>query len=324
MLLRMEERSMKVGVIGAGLVGATAAYALVLRGIGREIVLVDLNKARSNAEADDILHAVPFSNPMSVRAGDYADLEGCRVVIISAGVSQKPGESRLQLLERNAAVFHQVVPNVLRHAPDAVLLVATNPVDIMTHLTARFAAEQGLASDRVIGSGTTLDTARFRALLGRNLGVDAQHIHAYVIGEHGDSEVLTWSLVSVGGIPLDEFCRQRSLDMCEKERAEIDRQVRQAAYTIIEGKGATYYGIGSALARIVEAILKDQRAILTICTPVENVAGVADVTISLPSLVGGSGVLSSLPIPLDEEEQRRLHDSAMIVRTALDALEVKS
>lgn len=315
---------MKVGIIGAGLVGSTAAYALVMRGVGREIVLVDLNKERARAEADDILHSVPFSNPMNVWSGDYPELAGCGVVIITAGVNQKPGETRLQLLERNASVFRQVVPNVLRYAPDAVLLVATNPVDVMTHLTARFAVEGGLPASRVIGSGTTLDTARFRALLGRNLGIDAQHIHAYAIGEHGDSEVLTWSLVSVGGIPLEEFCRRRSLDLCGKEREEIDQQVRQAAYRIIEGKGATYYGIGSALARIVEAILKDQRAILTVCTPAADVAGVRDVTVSLPYLIGGQGVLSSLPIPLDENEQQRLHDSATVVRRALDQLEVKS
>ncbi len=313
---------MKIGIIGSGFVGATAAYAITLRGIGREIVLVDLNKERAQAEADDILHAVPFSNPMQVYAGDYSALKDSRIVIITAGVNQKPGESRLQLLERNAAVFRQVVPNVLEYAPQAILLVATNPVDIMTHLAAHFARQQGVASHYVIGSGTTLDTARYRALLGRHFGVDAQHIHGYVVGEHGDSEVITWSMTSIGGIPLDEFCRRSGEELCSETRAQIDQQVRSAAYQIIAGKGATYYGIGSALARISEAILKDQRAILTICTPVDEIAGVKNVTVSLPHLLGGQGVLSSFPMPLVEDEMVKLHDSAMVVRKAIEELGV--
>ncbi|MGE5223654.1 MAG: L-lactate dehydrogenase [Omnitrophica WOR_2 bacterium] len=312
---------MKVGIIGSGLVGATAAYALVMRGIGREIILVDVNKERSTSEAEDILHAVPFSNPMQVYAGDYEDLAGSSIVIITAGANQKPGETRLQLLGRNAAILKQIIPGIIQHAPEAILLVASNPVDILTHLAWQFAKEAGIPSNHIFGSGTTLDTARFRALLGRHLGVDAQHIHGYVIGEHGDSEVLTWSLVSVGGIPLDEFCRRSNVDLCGSSRQEIDRQVRQAAYTIIQGKGATYYGIGSALARIVEAVLKDQRAILTICTPEADVAGVKDVTVSLPHLIGGQGILSIFPLPLDEQEENLLHNSAAIVRKALDEYE---
>ncbi len=312
---------MKIGIIGSGFVGATAAYALVMRGVGREIVLVDLDKQRSHAEAEDILHAVPFSNPMNVRAGDYPDLNGCQVIVITAGAHQKTGESRLQLLNRNAVILRQIIPAALEASPQAVLLMATNPVDAMTHMAAQIAAEKGVQPGKVFGSGTTLDTARFRALLGRELGVDAQHIHGYVIGEHGDSEVLTWSLVSIGGIPLDEFCRMRNMDLCQSARDEIDDQVRKAAYTIIQGKGATYYGIGSALTRIVEAVVKDQRAILTICTPVEEVAGIRHVTVSLPHLVGGQGILSSFPLPLDDREMELLHRSAAVVRGALDELE---
>ena len=187
---------MKVGIVGCGMVGSTSAYALVMSGVGREIVLVDINHERAEAEANDLFHAVPFAHPLTVRAGDYPDLAAARVVVIAGGVSQKPGETRLHLLERNAEVFHQIVPSVLRHAPDAVLLVVSNPVDIMTHLAAHFAAQLGVPHSRVIGSGTTLDTARFRALLGRRFGIDPQHVHAYVIGEHGDSEVLTWSLAA--------------------------------------------------------------------------------------------------------------------------------
>ena len=311
---------MKIGIVGSGAVGSTAAYALVMQGIGREIVLIDRNPERAQAEADDILHGVPFAHPLHVRAGDYSDLAGSRVVIITAGVGQHPGETRLQLLERNAAVFRQVVPSILQHVPDTILLVATNPVDVMTHLAARYAAAFGVPGSRVIGSGTTLDTARFRALLGRHLGVDPQHVHAYVLGEHGDSEVLAWSEVSIGGIPLEEFCVEQGQEVTEVVRREIDDQVRNAAYRIIAGKGATYYGIGSALARIVNVILRDQRSILTVCTPAAAVADVPEVTVSLPNLLGGSGVLSTCLFHLSDTEYTGLRASAEVVRNAISGL----
>ena len=221
------------------------------------------------------------------------------------------------MLERNAAIFRQVVPAVLTHAPQAVLVVATNPVDVMTHLTARFARELGVPADRVLGSGTTLDTARFRVLLGRHLGVDSQHVHAYVIGEHGDSEVLTWSLVTVGGIPLAEFCRQHKIDMGVSVRQKIEYRVRDAAYQIIQGKGATYYGVGAALASIAQTILRDQRSILTVCTPKAQVLEVCDTTISLPHLVGSEGILASFPLPLADSEQAELQASAQVVCDAI-------
>ncbi len=312
---------MKIGIVGTGFVGATAAYAMVMRGVGREIVLVDLNTARAQAEADDIMHAVPFAHPLNVRAGDYGQLDGCKVVVITAGVAQRPGETRLQLLEKNAAILRDIIPKVLDAAPGTVLLVTTNPVDVMTHLAAQIAEGLGVPASRVFGSGTTLDTARFRALLGRRLGVDAHHVHAYVIGEHGDSEVLTWSLVTVGGAPFDEFCQQHNLDIKAGLRENIDQQVRRAAYHIIEGKGATYYGVGSAIARIVDVVLRDQRAILTVCWPVDEVAGVQDVTVSLPFLVGGEGVLERFPFPLNQEEEGKLRASAKIVREAIESLQ---
>jgi len=311
---------MKIGIVGSGMVGASAAYAMVMRGVGREIVLVDKDEKRAMAEADDIYHAVPFAHPMSIRAGSYADLSGARVVIMAAGVSQKPGETRLELLGRNYAVFNAVIPQIVTHAPDAILVVATNPVDVMTHLTARIAAGHGIASGRVFGSGTTLDTARFRALLSRDLGVDTPHIHAYVVGEHGDSEVLAWSQVEVGGLTLDQFCEARGITLDEAERERIDEAVRRAAYRIIEGKGATYYGIGSALARIVQVVLGDQRAIMTICAPADDVAGVSDVTVAMPHILGGEGVLARLPIALDETERAALARSASIVKDAIDSL----
>ena len=313
---------MKIGIVGAGLVGSTAAYAMVMRGIGREVVLVDLNTKRAGAEADDLQHAVPFAGRLNVHEGTYADLTNSRVVIIAAGVNQKPGETRLQLLQRNGDVFRQVVPSVLKYAPQAILLVATNPVDIMTHLTAHFAAQHGVPAGRVIGSGTTLDTARFRTLLGRHFGVDAQHVHAYVVGEHGDSEVLTWSLATIAGLRLDDFCRVHGTALDDSNRAEIDQRVRRAANHIIEGKGATYYGIGSALARITNVLLHDQRAILTVCSPMADVEGVKDVTLALPHLIGGAGTIATIPLPLSDAEHTALAASAATIRSAIDALKL--
>ncbi|MBI5029582.1 MAG: L-lactate dehydrogenase [Chloroflexi bacterium] len=312
---------MKVGIVGSGMVGATAAYALIMRGVGREIILVDVDQTRAHAEADDLSHAVPFASPLRVRVGNYSDLAGCRVVVITAGASQKPGETRLQLLGRNANIFRQIIPSILENAPDAILIVATNPVDALTHLTARLAKAKGIASSRVIGSGTTLDTARFRTLLAEQLGVDAQHVHGYVVGEHGDSEVLTWSLVTVGGIPLDEFCNLQKINLDAPARQDIDQRVRNAAYSIIKGKGFTSYGIGSALARIVQVILQDQRAILTVCTPVGNILGVCDVTVSLPHILGGEGIIATLPMPLNQAEQNALRKSAEVVCAAISSLE---
>lgn len=313
---------MKVGIVGAGQVGSTAAYAMVMRGVGREIVLVDVDAGLAQAQASDILHAVPFSHPLNVVAGNYPDLASSQVVIITAGVAQEPGETRLNLLRRNAQIFEQIIPRVLQNAPEAILLVATNPVDVMTHLTAVQAANHGLPNQRVIGSGTTLDTARFRTLLGQHLGVDPQHVHGYVLGEHGDTEVLTWSLVTVGGVPLEEFCRQWDICIDEEVRSGIAQGVRQAAYSIIEGKGSTHYGIGSALARIVEVILGDQRSLLTVCTPIESVDGIKDITISLPHLVGGEGIVDTilLPLALSEEEQAALRESALTIKQAYQEL----
>ena len=312
---------MKVGIVGSGFVGATAAYAIVMQGVGREVVLVDKNEDRAKAEADDIRHAVPFAHPLEVRAGTYEDLAGSRVVVLCAGVGQKPGETRLKLLQRNAAVFREVVPAVLSHAPDAVLVVATNPVDVMTHLAARVAADCGVPAGRVLGSGTTLDTARFRSLLGAFCGVDAHHVHAYVIGEHGDSEVLTWSLATIAGMPLEAFARLRKIENPDSVRQDIDQKVRRAAYTIIGGKGATYYGIGSALSRIVNVILHDQRSILTVCAPATEVAGVPDVTVALPRIVGGAGILETFSLPLNDQETDLLHKSAQVIHQALVELQ---
>lgn len=314
---------MKVGVVGCGFVGATAAYALVMRGVGREIVLVDKNHDRAVAEAADIAHAVPFAAPLTVRAGEYADLAGARAIIVAAGVNQRPGETRLQLLERNAAVFRDVIPSIVEQAPEAVLVVATNPVDVMTHLTSHFATKLGVPAQRILGSGTTLDTARFRFLLGERLQIDSHHVHAYVIGEHGDSEVLAWSNVAIGGLRLDDYCQLRGLTITADDRQAIDEGVRRAAYRIIQGKNATYYGIGCALARIVDVILHDQRAILTVCARTAECAGVNDVTLALPHVLGGDGIIAPLCLQLADEEQQALGRSAGILRAAIDSLQLQ-
>ena len=314
---------MKIGIVGCGMVGSASAFALVMRVVGREIVLVDLNQARAEAEADDIFHAVPFAHPLTIRAGVYPDLQGASVVVIAAGVAQKPGETRLDLLQRNAAVFAQVIPAILKHAPEAVLVVVSNPVDILTHMAAHFAAKLGVPASRVIGSGTMLDTARFRALVGRHFGVDPQHVHGYVMGEHGDSEVLTWSRASIAGTRLDDFAKLRGQSpLTDADRQEIDTGVRRAAYHIIAGKGSTYYGIGSAVSRLVDVLLHDQRAILSICSRQAEVAGIKDVTLSVPHLVGGRGVVETIPVPLTESEQTALARSARILREVLDSLKL--
>ena len=313
---------MKIGIVGCGMVGSSSAFALVMSGVGREIVLVDVNRARAEAEANDIYHAVPFAHPMAVRAGEYADLDGARVVVIAGGVAQKPGETRLQLLRRNADVFRQIVPSVLRVAPAAVLLIVTNPVDVMTHLAAQIAADFGLPHTRVFGSGTTLDTARFRALIGRHFDVDPQHVHGYVIGEHGDSEVLVWSQATIAGMGLDEFVRVRGTPMTGDERRNIDENVRRAAYQIIAGKGATYFGIASAVTRIVDVLLHDQRAILTVCSRIADVPDCDGLTLALPHIVGGDGVLATIPLALDASEREGLRRSAGTLREAIASLNV--
>lgn len=304
---------MKIGIVGAGMVGSTTAYAMVMQGVASDIVLVDQSEALAKAQAQDIGHAVPFARAVSVRAGDYADLQDAAIVVLACGVSQKPGETRLQLLDRNAAVFAAVIPNVLRYAPGTILLIATNPVDIMTLVATRIS---DLPAARVIGSGTVLDTARFRALLGRHLGVSARSTHAYVLGEHGDSEVLHWSGASVGGLPVERFARQVGRPLTDAVRAEIDDGVRRAAYHIIEGKGATYYGIGGGISRIAQSILGNERSLITVSMTEDTVLGVTGLALSVPRLVGAGGIVETLWPALTPDEEAALEKSA---RTLSDA-----
>lgn len=301
---------MKAGIIGAGMVGSAAAYALALRGGASEVVLVDRNAALARAQAEDIAHAVPFAHPCQIHAGGYDALAGAAVVILAAGVAQKPGESRLSLLARNAEVFAEVTGAVRDAAPDALLLVATNPVDVMTDVARRVS---GLPAARVIGSGTILDSARFRALLGDHLGIAAQSVHAYVLGEHGDSEVLGWSSARAGAVPLAGFADQMGTPLTADVRARIDDAVRRAAYRIIEGKGATWYGIGAGLARIVQAIRDDQCAVLSVSATTPEIQGVADVALSLPRVIGRAGVIATLLPDLDADEATALRASAELL-----------
>jgi L-lactate dehydrogenase len=305
---------MKVGVVGAGMVGSAAANALVLRGAANEVVLIDQNPKRAIAEAEDILHATPFAHITRVRAGDYADLAGAGVVIIAAGVSQRPGETRLELLDRNARVFQDIVPQILRATPEAILVIATNPVDVMTQVATRVS---GVPPARVIGSGTILDTARFRALLGAHLAVSPKSVHAYVLGEHGDSEVLCWSVADVGGIAVEALARQIGRPLDDEAKAGIDRGVRRAAYRIIEGKGATWYGIAGGLTRIVQSIAGDENSALTVSMLTDDVEGVGPIALSLPRIVGRAGVVRTLLPTLDAGERVLLRRSAATIEEAM-------
>ncbi|MGE5515739.1 MAG: L-lactate dehydrogenase [Bacteroidota bacterium] len=308
---------MKVTVVGAGMVGASAAFAMVMRGAASEVVLVDRNRALAEAQAQDILHATPFAYPARVAAGDWEDVAGSGVVVLSAGVSQKPGETRLELLSRNEAVFADIVPRVLAVAPDAVLLVATNPLDVMTAITTRLS---GLPPSRVIGTGTILDTARYRALLGEFLGISPKSVHAWVLGEHGDSEVLCWSSASVGAITVEDLAKQHGRPLTDADRQVIDQGVRGAAYKIIAGKGATWFGIGGGIARIVQAITADERAVLTVSTLTPEVEGVRDVALSLPRVIGRGGAGDALWPALEPAERAALRRSAEILKAAGEGL----
>jgi L-lactate dehydrogenase len=308
---------MKVGIVGAGMVGSAAGYALALRGAASRVVFVDMNADLARAQAEDIAHAVPFASATVVTPGDYDDLAGAGVVILAAGVSQKPGETRLQLLSRNAEVFRTVIGHVRAAAPDAILLVATNPVDIMTDIATRLS---GLPPSRVIGSGTILDTARFRSLLGQHLGVAPQSIHAYVLGEHGDSEVLAWSAARAGAVPIRSFAAQVGAPLTDEVIAGIDDRVRNAAYTIIAGKGATWYGIGAGLARIVRAIAADEQAVFSVSILTAEVEGIREVALSVPRVVGAQGVTAQLFPELDAAEHAALERSARLLKDTSAAL----
>lgn len=315
---------MKIGIIGCGQVGAATGYALVLRAIGTELVMVDANHALAVAQAEDILHATPFAAPIPVRAGEIADLHGAGIVIIAAGAAQKPGETRLDLLKRNADIFSQLIPSILSVAPDAVLLIASNPVDVMTQMVSSIAQKSGIKSpSRIIGSGTILDTARFRALLGAHLGVSSHSVHAYVLGEHGDSEVLHWSGALVGTIPVLNFAAQNNSPITQEIREKIDDGVRRAAYKIIQGKGATWFGIGAGMARLARAVISDENALFTCSAPTLHIlSSERAVSLSCPRIINKNGIVRTLMPELDASEDAALRQSAEILFEAADKIGV--
>jgi L-lactate dehydrogenase len=306
-----------VAVVGAGNVGATFAYALVLNGLVGEIVLIDIDRQRAEGEAMDINHAVPLSNPVRVWAGDYPDCAGADVVVVTAGSAQRPGETRLDLVKRNAEIFADIIPSVTQHNETGLLLIATNPVDVLSYAAWKLS---GFPSRRVVGSGTVLDTARFRYLLSEHLGLDPRNVHAYVVGEHGDSEVPVWSLANVAGMRLREYCRRAQCDVGDDVRDRISHQVRDAAYEVIERKGATYYAVAIALVRIVEAILRDQHTVLSVSNLVPGYYGIDDVYLSLPAVIGREGVEQVVELSLAEEEIAALKKSAAALHNVLDEL----
>ena len=310
-------RPVRVAVVGVGNVGATFAYALLLSGFAAEIVLIDANHAKAEGEAMDLNHAVPFTHPTRVWAGGYEDCAGASVTVLAAGANQKPGETRIDLIKKNAAIWQKIVPEVARRNPQGILLVATNPVDVLTYAAWKLS---GLPAEKVIGSGTILDTARFRYLLSQYFKVDARSVHAYIIGEHGDSEVPVWSSANIAGIRLPQFCQSQGLTYDRQAMEDIFVQTRDAAYRIIERKGATYYAVAAGLMLIVQAILRDQRTVLSVSSLIRDYQGLQDVSLSLPTVIDRRGVENIVRLELDADEVERLRHSAAVLKRTIQSL----
>jgi len=313
-MTKESHKPIRIAVVGAGNVGATFAYALLLSGLAGEIVLIDHNQVKAEGEAMDLRHAVPLSHPTRVWAGDYSDCKGAAITVITAGTSQKPGETRLDLVQRNVAIMQSIIPQVVEHNPNGLLLIASNPVDILSYVSWKLS---GLPSTRVIGSGTILDTARFRAMLSHHIGVDARSVHAYIIGEHGDSEVPVWSLANIAGMNLQDYCRENCRKYDPRLFERIFEDTRNAAYEIIQRKGATFYAIGSGLVRIVEAILRGQDTVLSVSTLVNEYYGINDVYLSIPCVIGQAGIKQPMHLILNETEQAGIRNSARVLHEIL-------
>ena len=297
----------KSAIIGCGNVGATTAYALAQSRFFSEIVLIDTDKKRAQGEADDINHALPFISPMEIYAGDYSDLSDAYIIIITAGASQRPGETRTDLTRKNVRIFESIVRNITIYNRNAIILVVTNPVDILTYVTLKIS---GFPKNKIIGSGTVLDTSRLKYLMGRHLNVDPRNVHSFVIGEHGDSELAVWSSANISGIDLDKFCESCQRDCSKKALYSIFDQVKTSAYRIIENKGATYYAIAESVKRIVSALMLDENAILPISAYLEGEYGIDDVCLGVPCVIGQNGITEILTIPLSESEHDMLCKSA--------------
>lgn len=308
----------KVAIAGAGFVGATSAYAIMNAGTASQIVLLDVDREKLEGQVLDLDHGIMFVPPADIKAGGYEDCSDAEVVVLAAGASQQPGESRLDLLKKNSEVFSDIVPQVLETGFGGTFLVVTNPVDVLTKLTLELS---GFEPRQVIGSGTLLDTARFRYLVGRRCEIAPQNVHAHIIGEHGDSEVAAWSTVNIAGVPFDSYCESCGRPCPAEERESIFGSVKEAAYDIIDKKGATYYAIGLSVRRIVQALLRDERSVLTVSSLVPGLHGVEDVCLSLPSVIDGRGVAFVLRLPLDEAESQALRSSAQIIKDARESLD---
>jgi L-lactate dehydrogenase len=311
-------KSRKVVIVGAGAVGSTFAYALAQKGLADEIDLIDANHDLAEGQVLDLAHGLPYYPPVQVRVGQKKDYADAQVIVITAGAKQAPGESRLALLQRNATIIESIVDEIVAQESQAVIVVTSNPVDILTYVALK---HSGWPKGRVIGSGTVLDSSRFRYLLSQHCGVDVGNVHAYFLGEHGDSEFPAWSLTHIAGVSIDDYC-----PMCNKcnnwqaERERIVKTVKESAYHIINYKGATYFAIGMALVRIVGTILQDQRSVLPVSTLLEGEYGIQDVCLGIPSVVGQGGVRQIVKAPLNPEEQEALLKSVSILREALKEL----
>ncbi len=309
----------KCGVIGVGFVGATSAFTLATSGLFSELVLLDMNEKKAEGEAADINHGVSFVQPCTVRAGSYQDLSECGLIVIAAGANQKPGETRVELLGRNHRIMSSIIEQITAVNKDAVLLIVSNPVDVLTYMAQKLS---GFPAGRVIGSGTVLDTARLKYLLGRYLNVDSRNVHAFIIGEHGDSELAVWSSANISGVDLADYCRITGSDDSSSALQRIYERVRDSAYSIIEGKGATYYGIGMAVRRIATAIVRNEHSVMPVSTLTDGHYGIDGLCLGLPAVVGREGAEHVLDIPLSNKELRRLQDSAEKMRELIDELKI--
>ena len=306
----------KLAVIGCGFVGSASAFALMQSGLFSEMVLIDANRARAEGEALDISHGLPFAKPMKIYAGDYPDLADASLIVVTAGAGQKPGETRLDLVKKNVAIFRSIIPSITQYNKDAILLIVANPVDILTYAAAKLS---GFPENRVFGTGTVLDTARLKYLLGEHLQVDSRAVHAFILGEHGDSEIVAWSSANVSGLPLHNFCEMRGYFDHDAAMETLAAGVKNSAYEIIEKKGATYYGIAMSVRRVCEAIVRDEKSILPVSSVQHGSYGIQDVALSLPAVVGKDGVETIVPIALSDEEIAALQASAQTLKDVLNA-----
>ncbi|MCI8468220.1 MAG: L-lactate dehydrogenase [Eggerthellaceae bacterium] len=305
----------KVAVIGCGFVGAASAFALLESGLFSEMVLIDVDAERAEGEALDISHGMAFASPMNIYAGDYDDIADAGVIVITAGVGQRPGESRIDLVHRNVDIFRGILGEIRARDCGGILVVVSNPVDVLTYATIKLS---GLPEHRVIGSGTVLDTARLKQIIGERLQVDPRNVHARILGEHGDSELIAWSSAHVAGIPLEDFFYMRAEGSYDEFRSEMSDLVRNAAYEIIRRKKATYYGIALSVKRICEAIVRDEKSVLSVSNVLHGEFGIQDVALSTPCIVGKAGIEGRLPPALNYAEQQSLKESARLLREVID------